>query len=99
MIDQNAAKVIISNIGTTALSILYLDGAWKAIQIPSGQYVTLPSQGAGISVSFSDGTETQSVTLNRGTTYALHFNAGLNRWSIAPYDDVARRPPTRFRSR
>lgn len=39
MIDQSAAKVIISNIGTAALNISYLDEVWKTIQTPSGQYV------------------------------------------------------------
>jgi hypothetical protein len=98
MIDQDTAKVIIANIGAAALNISYLDGVWKTTQIPSGQYVTLPSQGTGLSVSFSDGAEVQSVTLNRGTTYALYWNSGLNRWAIAPYDEVARRP-SGFRSR
>jgi hypothetical protein len=99
MIDQNAAKVIIANIGTVALSILYLDdGTWKTIQIPTGQYVTLPSQDTGLSVSFNDGAEAKSATLNRGTMYAIYWNSGLNRWAIAPYDDVAKRP-SGFRSR
>lgn len=98
MIDQADAQVIVANIGTTALNISYLDGAWNTIPIPSGQYVSLPSQGASLSVSFNDGIEAKSVTLNRGTTYALYWNAGLNRWAIAPYDEVARRP-SGFRSR
>jgi hypothetical protein len=92
MIDQDAEKVIIANIGTSALSLSYLDGVWKTIQIPSGQYVTLPGQGSGLSVTFNDGAAVQSVTLNRGTTYALHWNSGLNRWAMGLYDDVARRP-------
>jgi hypothetical protein len=92
MIDQDAEKVIIANIGTSALNISYLEGGWKTIEIPSGQYVTLPSQQNGLSVSFNDSSEAQSVTLNRGTTYALYWNSGLNRWAIAPYDEVARRP-------
>lgn len=92
LIDQDSEKVTITNIGTSALSISYLDGAWKTIQIPSGQYVTIPGQSNGLSVSFSDGVETKSITLNRGTTYALHWNSGLGRWAIAPYDEVARRP-------
>jgi hypothetical protein len=97
MIDQDA-KVFIANIGTVALSILYLDETWTTIQIPSGQYVTLPSQNTGLSVSFNDGVEAKSVTLNPGTTYALYYNSELNRWAIAPYDDVAKHP-TPFRSR
>jgi hypothetical protein len=92
MVDQDAARVIISNIATVPLGVSYLDGDWKTIQIPSGQYVTLPSQGAGLAVSFNDGAQAKSVTLNGGTTYALYWNSGLNRWAIAPYDDVARRP-------
>ena len=92
LIDQDSAKITISNIGTATLSLLYMDGDWKTIQIPSGQYVTLPSQDTGLSVSFHDGVETKSTTLNRGTTYALYWNAGFNRWAIAPYADVARRP-------
>jgi len=98
MIDKDDAKVVISNIGTVALNISYLDGVWKSIQIPSGQYVTLPSQETGLSISFNDGAVAQSITLNRGTTYALYWNSGLNRWAIALYDDVARRP-SGFRSR
>jgi hypothetical protein len=101
LIQQESANVTIANIGTVALSILYLDGgAWKTIQIPSGQYVTLPSQGIELSISFNDGAETKTVTLKRGTTNALYWNSGLNRWSIAPYDDVARpRSGSGFRSR
>jgi hypothetical protein len=98
MIDQDDTKVTISNIGTEALSILYLDGAWKTIQIPSRQYVTIPSQAGGLSVSFNDGVAKQSAVLSPGTAYALYFNAGLSRWAIAPYDDVAKRPsPLRSR--
>jgi hypothetical protein len=98
MIQQESANVSIANISTVGLSILYLDGgAWKTIQIPSGQYVTL-SQGTDLSVSFNDGVETKSVTLNRGMTYALYWNSELNRWAFAPYDEVARRP-SGFRSR
>ena len=92
MIGQDAEKVTIANIGTTALSLSYLDGVWKTIQIPSGQFVTLPSQQNGLPVTFNDSAEVQSVTLNRGTTYALHWNSGANRWAIALYDEVARRP-------
>jgi hypothetical protein len=40
----------------------------------------------------------KSVTLNSGTTYALYWNSGVNRWAIAPYDEVARRA-SGFRSR
>lgn len=98
MIDQNAANVIVSNIGTVMLSISYMDGVWKTIQIPPAQYVTLPCQDTGLSVSFNDGAEAKLVTLNRGTTYALYWNSGVNRWAIAPYDEVARRP-SGFRSR
>jgi len=98
MVDQNADKVAISNIGNATLSISYLEGDWKTVQIPSGQYVTIPSQSTGLSVSFNDGVETKSLVLNRGTMYALHWNAELNRWDIRPYDEVARRP-TGFRSR
>jgi hypothetical protein len=98
LIDQDSEKITIANIGTATLSLLYMDGDWKTIQIPSGQYVPLPSQDTGLSVSFHDGVETKSTTLNRGTTYALYWNAGLNRWAIAPYADVARRP-SGFRSR
>jgi hypothetical protein len=90
--DQQSDKVTISNIGNAALNISYLDGDWKTIQIPSGQFVTLPSQSAGVSVAFSDGVEAKSATLNRGTAYALYWNAGLSRWAIAPYDEVAKRP-------
>jgi hypothetical protein len=93
----DSEKITIANIGTATLSLLYMDGDWKTIQIPSGQYVTLPSQDTGLSVSFHDGVETKSTTLNRGTTNALYWNAGLNRWAIAPYSDVARRP-SGFRS-
>ena len=92
MVDQNATTIAVANIGTVALNIMYLDGDWKAIQIPSGKYVTLPSQGASLSVSFNDGVEAKSVNLNRGTAYALYWNSGINRWAIAPYDEVARRP-------
>ncbi len=53
---------------------------------------TIASQSTGLSVSFNDGVETKSLVLNRGTTYALYWNAGLSRWAIAPYDEVARRP-------
>jgi hypothetical protein len=92
MIDQGPAKVIISNVGTAALYISYLDGVAKTIQIPSGQYVTLPSQENGLSISFNDGVETKSAALNPGAIYALYWNSGLNRWAIGLYDDVARRP-------
>jgi hypothetical protein len=100
MTDQDATKVVIANIGTVALSILYLDldGAWKTVPIPSGQYVTLPSQDTGLSVSFNDGVDAKSVTLNRGATYGLHWNSQTNRWAIAPYDEVAKRA-SGFRSR
>ena len=79
----------ISNIGNATLNISYLEGDWKTVQIPSGQYVTIPSQSTGLSVSFNDGVETKSLVLNRGTMYALHWNAELNRWAILPYDEVA----------
>ena len=99
MVDQNADKVAISNIGNATLNISYLEEEdWKTVQIPSGQYVIIPSQSTGLSVSFDDGVETKSLVLNRGTMYALHWNAELNRWAILPYDEVARRP-TGFRSR
>ena len=98
MVDQNADKVAISNIGNSALNISYLEGDWKLVQIPSGQYITIPSESSGLAVSFNDGVETKSLVLNRGTTYALYWNGGLNRWAIAPYDEVARRP-SGFRSR
>ena len=98
MVDQNADKVAISNIGNAALNISYLEGDWKSVQIPSGQYVTIASQSTALSVSFNDGVETKSLVLNRGTTYALYWNTGLSRWAIAPYDEVGRRPGG-FRSR
>jgi len=99
MINQDTvAKITVANIGTVALNISYLDGTWKTIQIPSGQYVTLSSQDTGLSVSFNNGAEAKSITLNRGTTYALYWNSEINRWAIAPYDEVARRPSD-FRSR
>jgi hypothetical protein len=99
LVDQDqASKVILSNIGTTALNISYLDGDWKTIQIPSGQYVSLPSQSTGVSVSYHDGSAAQTVTLNRGTNYALHWNSAASRWAIEPYDNVARRP-SGFRAR
>jgi hypothetical protein len=97
MIDQDTAKVTIANIGTVALSILYLDGTWKTVEIPSSQFVTLPSQGGSLSVSFNDGADPKSVSLNPGTTYALYWNSEAKRWAIAPYDEVARRPGA-FRS-
>ena len=92
MIDESAAKVIILKLGTAALNVSYLDGVWKTIQIPSRQYVSLPAEDTGLPVSFNDGAEAKSVTLNRGTTYALYWNAGTNRWAITLYDDVAKRP-------
>jgi hypothetical protein len=92
MVNQNAEKVAISNIGNAALNISYLEGEWKSVQIPSGQYITIPSESTGLSISFNDGVETKSLVLNRGSTYALYWNSGLNRWAIAPYDEVARRP-------
>jgi hypothetical protein len=98
LIDQDDGSVRIANIGAAALNISYLDGIWKSIPIPSGQYVTLPSQRSGLSVSFHDGATQQSATLNSGSIYALYWNSGSNRWAIAPYDDVAKRP-TIFRSR
>jgi hypothetical protein len=100
MTDQDATKVVIANIGTVALSILYLDpdGAWKTVPIPSGQYVILPSQDTGLSVSFNDGVDAKSVTLNRGATYGLHWDSPTSRWAIAPYDEVAKRA-SGFRSR
>jgi len=64
----------------------------NTIQIPSGTYVALPSQNAGLFVSFNDGVEAKSFTLSRGTTYAPYWNSELNRWAIAPYDEVAKRP-------
>jgi hypothetical protein len=97
MINQDAATVNIANIGTVALSILYLDGTWKTVEIPSGQFITLPSRSGSLSVSFNDGAEAKSVTLNPDTTYALYWNSEVSRWGIAPYDDVARRPGA-FRS-
>ena len=98
MIDQNIDTVAISNIGNATLSISYLEGDWKTVQIPSGQYVSIPSQSTGLTISFNDGVETKSLILNRGTMYALHWNAELKRWAIRPYDEVARRP-SGFRSR
>ena len=92
MIDESAAKVIILKLGTAALNISYLDGVWKTIQIPSRQYVSLPAEDTGLPVSFNDGAEAKSVTLNCGTTYTLYWNAGTNRWAITLYDDVAKRP-------
>ena len=92
MIEQDSDKITITNIGTADLNILYLEESWKPIQVPSGKYVKIPSQSTGLSISFSDGVETKSVTLSRGTTYALHWNAVARRWAIAPYDEVARRP-------
>jgi hypothetical protein len=91
MTQQDGSKVIIANIGTVSLNILYRDGDWKSVQIPSGQYVTVPGQGTGLSVSYNDGAEAQTATLNPGSTYALYWNSQLNRWRIALYDDVARR--------
>src|SRR5258708_2572341 len=64
MIDPNAGEVTVANIAAAALSISYLDGVWKVIQIPSGQYVLLPAQHDGLSIRFNDGVETQSATLN-----------------------------------
>jgi hypothetical protein len=90
-IQQYDTNVIVPNIGTAALNISYLDGVWKTIQIPSGQYVTFPSQDSGLSVLFNDGAEVKSITLSRGTIYALYWYSGVNRWAIAPYDEVARR--------
>jgi len=98
MIDPADARVVVANVGTTALNISYLDETWHTIQIPPGQYATLASQDAGLSVLFNDGVEVKSVTLNSGTTYALYWNSGVNRWAIAPYDEVARRA-SGFRSR
>jgi hypothetical protein len=92
LIPPESSRVIIANIGTAALNISYLDGVWKTIQIPSSQYVTLPTQGTALSVSFNDGAEAKPVTLNRDTTYALYWDSGLNHWAIALYDEVARRP-------
>ena len=92
MVDQNADKVAISNLANTALKISYLEGDWKSVEVLPGQYVIIPSQSTGLSVSFNDGVETKSLVLNRGSTYALYWNSGLNRWAIAPYDEVARRP-------
>jgi hypothetical protein len=98
LINSDSAKIIIANISTVALNISYLDGASHSIQIPSGQYVSLPSHNTGLLVSFNDGHEAKSVTLNPNITYALYWNSALDRWAIAPYDDVARRP-SGFRSR
>jgi hypothetical protein len=73
MIEHESAKINIAKIGTLALTISYLDGDWKTIQIPSGTYVALPSQNAGLFVSFNDGVEAKSFTLSRGTTYAPYW--------------------------
>lgn len=94
LIDGGDLNVNIANIGTVDLSIMYRDGDWKTIQVPSGKYVAVKTEATSLSVSFNDGIEPTWVTLNRGMTYALYWNAG--RWAIAPYDDVARRG---FRSR
>ena len=88
--EQASDKVTITNMGTTALKILYSDGAWKQVEISSGQTVALKGQGSGLSVSFNDGAETKSVVLNVPTHYAIYWNSG--RWDIAPWDEVARKP-------
>jgi hypothetical protein len=89
LIDEGALNVNIANIGTVDLSIMYRDGDWKTVLIPSGKYVVIQTEAPSLSVSFNDGVEPKWVTLNRGMTYALYSNSG--RWAIAPYDDVARR--------
>jgi hypothetical protein len=38
MIDQNTGTVAISNIGNATLSISYLDGDWKTVQIPAFRF-------------------------------------------------------------
>jgi hypothetical protein len=92
LIDLDSTKVAIANLGTADLSIQYLDGTWKTVQIPSGKYVSLPSPAGGVSVSFNDGVEAKSALLNGNSAYALYWNTGVGRWAIAPYDEVAKRP-------
>lgn len=97
LLDLDSTKVAIANLTTADLSILYLRTTWKTVQIPSGKFVSLPSPHGSVTVSFNDGVEKTSVLLNGNTAYALHFNAGANRWAIAPYDEVAKRPSLRAR--
>ena len=92
MVDLDSTKVAIANLGTADLSIQYLDGTWKTVQILSGKYVSLPSQAGGVSVAFNDGVEAKSALLNGSSAYALYWNTGVGRWAIAPYDEVAKRP-------
>src|ERR1043166_6937865 len=80
MVKQDAGKVIIANISAAALSISYLQEGWKSVQIPSGQYVPLPSPADCLSISFHDGIEAQSATLNPGTIYAMYLSSTPTRW-------------------
>lgn len=97
LIDQDDSKIKVANLGTVDLSMMYLDGDWKTIQVPSGRYIVLQPRETNLSVSFNDGFDARSVTLSSGMTYALFFSSG--RWSLAPYDDVVSRRPGVFRSR
>jgi hypothetical protein len=92
LIDLDSTKVAIANLGTANLSIQYLDGVWKTVQINSGKYVSIPSQAGSVSVSFNDSVEAKETLLNSNNTYALYWNTGASRWAIAPYDEVAKRP-------
>jgi hypothetical protein len=96
LIDQVSDKVSITNMGTAALNILYWDGAWKPVEISSGQTVALKGQGSSLSVSFNDGVAAKSTVLNVPIHYAIYWNSG--RWDIAPWDEVAKKS-TGLRSR
>jgi hypothetical protein len=92
LVDHESTMVHIANLGTVDLSMLYLDGTWKPVQIPSGSFVSLPSQGGSVSISYNDGVEAKSASLDSNSAYALHWNTETSRWTISPYDEVAKRP-------
>ena len=73
-------------------------GRLESVQIPSGQYVTIPSQSTGLSVSFNDGVETKSLVTQPRHNVCSLLERRARRWAIAPYDEVGRRPGG-FRSR
>jgi hypothetical protein len=89
LIDQVSDTVTLTNRGADAVNILYWDGAWKPVEISSGQTVALKGQGSGLSVSFNDGTAAKSIVLNVPIHYAIYLDSG--RWDIAPWDEVERK--------
>ena len=96
LLDLSTDKVTITNYGNSALTIKYLDGDWKTVQISVGGSVQLKSPANELWVAFHDGVEGKRVKLGGGGSFDLSWQDG--RWTLGPHDETARRG-TGLRSR